>query len=243
MKKANKKKTINLKKVPCFKQYVDPKEASKKQLKITGLYTIAHKVITIPPSVNTQRTADTLRLLTDKQPTMTSSVCINISTKPIKSYKTKVDILTDELMETIRKKLLEIRIKQKSALNTRNSLEIKLIESKDRLRTALDDLESQRKRLRHLKFVKIKLESDCKFLQNNINQVKEKICCIKRSNSDCIKAMNTEIIGTGNRRVQIYSELKDELKMKTESEKDFEMKKANYLSLIDMSIEERVPVY
>lgn len=215
--------------VPTFKLFVDPEKAAKKQKKIAKQFFISTKRITITPLKEVKQ-EEVQMTITDRKSTRPSTARISLLTQP---YKSKVDHITDEIVEIVRKKLSQIKSEQRKDLNTKDELNVILKNSKDDVQIALNELDSRKEMLQRIKFVNEKLETDCKELNDSVDKVQDKINDLKKIHRDNMETVITSINSTHERKQDIAKEIQEYVEISEQEESQFLKEKAMYQRLID----------
>jgi len=218
-------KKANTSRVATFKLFIDPEDASKKQKRIGKQFLIStKKIIIIPPKDITGE------ILTERKTKRLSTASITSLYKP---YRNEVDFITDEIVEILRKKLADIRERQKKELNTKDELGVVLETSKDQLCNVVSELESRKEILKRIQYVNEKLKADSKILQSSINNVQDKINDIHKVHTDNIERIKQSISEVSNRKQEVVKEIQTHIEEAQQQEIQFLNEKSLYQRLID----------
>eukprot|EP00826_Nyctotherus_ovalis_P001040 TRINITY_DN10112_c0_g5_i1.p1 TRINITY_DN10112_c0_g5~~TRINITY_DN10112_c0_g5_i1.p1 ORF type:complete len:306 (-),score=62.37 TRINITY_DN10112_c0_g5_i1:123-1016(-) len=218
--------------MPAFKLFVDPSKAAKKQKQISKQFFISTKKITVsPPSTQ----AEVSPLLTDRKSAAGSAARFGLSSRP---YREKIDKITDEIVEIVRKKLSGIREEQKEELSIKDSLGVLLTNSKDELQNTLKDLESRREMLKRIRCVNEKLKADCRALRGDVDTLKNKISDLHKVHRDNIETVQESAAAACERKQELARDIQGLVEVRNQDEAQFLKEKAVYEELIDEKAKE-----
>lgn len=122
----------------------------------------------------------------------------NIST--INEPESQAELITNEILDALRQKLLKIEEQQKIQSDKKRMLSVSLVKSRDELMNIKGNLDTYQKSLYRLEYNNQKLQEDCDSLQSEINDVQEEINVLQRDSEDNIALMKSEIFAKNAKR-------------------------------------------
>lgn len=213
--------------MPTFKLFIDPSKAAKKQKQISKQFFISTKKITVsPPSTQ----AEVSPLVTDRKSAACSTARFGLSSRP---YRERVDKITDEIVEIVRKKLSGIREEQKEELAIKDNLGVALTNSKDELQNAAKDLELRKEMLKRIRCVNEKLKADCRALRSDVDTLKNKISDLHKVHRDNIETAQESAAAACERKQELARDIQGLIEVHSQDEAQFLKDKAVYEELID----------
>ena len=221
------KKTTKRKHSPSLKIFIDPRDAPMKSSQ--DKFHILQPKIQISPI--SKRTLEQNALNTDR-------IAGNSRNELMQHPSNMVDNLTDDILNTINKKLVEIKQEQNKQIDKRDLLSIKLINSKDELRSSKTELESHKQMLVKLGYTNKKLETDYESLQKEFDSLDKRINEINRKHELTALKLQREIILLTEKKDLATEKMKTKVNERDQCESEFKSEKETYQELINEKADE-----